>query len=364
MVGKGIGRQRHTPHLPQRPQLRSAGKRLEVGIGKDRSRAKSCSAISASSLGAKFRQTAETSQFAGSEATGSMERRFKCQEVRGSCQDLSGIPSPPTEDPGLLHKDGSQVSQGGPRTFCPLSGSPPRKKKYVIELFSGCARLSRACSNVGLVTIAYDIEYGKQCDLLNGKVFSQLVRFIKRHASDIALVWMGTPCATWSRARKHGDGGPPPLRDDDANLWGFSDVSSRDWEKLQEGNALLMVSDKIAELCSRLAVPWVLENPASSRIWLTRNLQKFKQLGAFFITTDFCAFGMPWRKATGFLCFHFDGMKNISKHCCPQGGRCAFTNRRHIILTGKDSNGVWMTRRAQPYPHKLCAMIADELVHS
>ena len=34
---------------------------------------------------------------------------------------------------------------------------------------------------------------------------------------------------------------------------------------------------------------------------------------------------------------------------------------RHIILSGIDSQGVWLTRRAQPYPKDMCDAIAQQL---
>lgn len=77
---------------------------------------------------------------------------------------------------------------------------------------------------------------------------------------------MGTPCTTWSRARKD-DGGPPPLRDDAEFLWGFHNLSPSDQRKIEDGNQLLHCSVRVAELCTKLLVPWVLENPASSRIF-------------------------------------------------------------------------------------------------
>lgn len=186
-------------------------------------------------------------------------------------------------------------------------------------------------------------------------------QFIRKHADDIALVWMGTPCTTWSRARKH-DGGPPPLRDDDVYLFGYQHLSSHDMFKLDQGNQLLDVSDQIAHLCRALQVPWVLENPASSRIWLTPQLQSLVKEGASFITTDFCGFGMPWKKSTGLLFQFLPNLNTISRHCHTCHGRCEFTGRKHVILTGKDASGIWYTRRAQPYPFEFCHHIAKSLI--
>lgn len=69
----------------------------------------------------------------------------------------------------------------------------------------------------------------------------------------------------------------------------------------------------------------------------------------------------PWRKSTGFLVGHFQALQSIQRicHCCHH--RCEFSGKRHIVLAGKDSNGVWWTRRAQPYPFQMCFEIANLL---
>lgn len=69
-------------------------------------------------------------------------------------------------------------------------------KNLVLELFSGCARLSRACAKKGFKVWAYDIDLGPKCDLLDEKVVSKLRAYIRKHAKHIALVWMGTPCTS------------------------------------------------------------------------------------------------------------------------------------------------------------------------
>ena len=35
-----------------------------------------------------------------------------------------------------------------------------------------------------------------------------------------------------------------------------------------------------------------------------------------------------------------------------------------MILGGKDASGLWMTRVAEPYPHKMCITIADLLARA
>ena len=361
MAGKCGATVGFAPNVSDRSILRQVGEGLEMGIAEDGTPGKSCSFVPTATFRSKFRQTAKTPKSGRGQTKRQVELRHKCEEIRGACQNLTGVLHAARGGTTQVPSDGTPLSTGGPKTFSPSQSAEIPKKKFVLEIFSGCARLSRACSACGFSAIAYDIEYGSACDVLQSRVLASLLKFITNHAFEIALVWMGTPCTTWSRARKN-DGGPPALRDDGDFLWGSSDLQQHDLEKISQGNALLEVSSQIARLCASLSVPWVIENPLTSRIWLTSSLQQLVCNGASFIHTDFCAFGMPWRKSTGLMFQHFDTLNHVSKHCKTFHGRCSFTERKHIVLTGKDSNGVWLTRRAQPYPYKLCWQIAQALL--
>lgn len=232
---------------------------------------------------------------------------------------------------------------------------------WVVEVFSGCARLSRACARAGFHVIAYDIEYGKDCDLLVQRNLNKLIRFI--HSHPVALVWFGTPCTSWSRARRN-DGGPCPLRDDSTFLMGFPHVSPKDGEKIKVGNQLLAVTLDVCAICIKHQIRFVIENPFTSRLWLIAGIQHLLKTGGRLSRLDFCAFNTPWRKATGLLHWHFDQLQTVCRCCSPSSGRCSFSGKRHIILSGKDASGLWMTRVAQPYPHKMCVTIADLLART
>ncbi|CAK9012348.1 unnamed protein product [Durusdinium trenchii] len=291
------------------------------------------------------------------EAERALASRQLSAEIRGACAPEPGVQRPPGSRAEKVAAGRADASKGGPKIFRP--SQQLGVQKFVLEIFSGCARLSQACSAVGFISIAYDIAYGTACDVLQPAVLHRILRFLHKHQGSIAMVWLGTPCTTWSRARKH-DGGPPPLRDDEQNLFGFDDLSFSDKRKIQDGNSLLSVSEQIISTCIALNLCWAIENPWSSRIWLTPYL---KQLADRFtlMRIDFCAYHMPWRKATGILFGGPFSLLHLARECVPQHGRCSFSNRKHIVLVGKDSAGQWLTRRAQPYPFHLCHAIANTL---
>ena len=78
----------------------------------------------------------------------------------------------------------------------------------------------------------------------------------------IVFIHFGTPCSSFSLARKK-DGGPPPLRDQQ-HLWGLSHLSDSDRQKVLMGNKFMQLTADIIQLCHSHGVGWSLENPAGS----------------------------------------------------------------------------------------------------
>ena len=71
-------------------------------------------------------------------------------------------------------------------------------KRVFLELFSGCGAISKALSNMGFAVLAFDIRNGPQYDLTKRSVLDLIRSWIS--AGEIAAVWFGTPCTTWSNA--------------------------------------------------------------------------------------------------------------------------------------------------------------------
>ena len=95
-------------------------------------------------------------------------------------------------------------------------------------------------------------------------------------------------------------------------------------------------------------------------LWITNEMLALKKRRhCRFFQSDFCMWGMPWRKRTGFL----SGFCNPSRaeRVC-QNGVCKRTGCRHIVLAGVDpvSKCFW-THLAEPYPRALAAALARML---
>ena len=241
------------------------------------------------------------------------------QTARPPGQWTSSAP-PVRPAPGLAPPPGL----GG--TKCRHAALPAtgRTGKYILELFSGSAMLSRACSETGLQTaLPIDILFGQFCDLTKPAVQARICRWIRK-----GLVWyvhLGTPCTSWSTA---------------------SQKTSPSACGLETARFTL----RVLLLCQRLGVHWSLENPAASRLWRWRPLQDAQQqvLQSYFVQFDQCAYGTPWKKPTKVLT-SLGSLAALGKPCpgCPQ----------HLVLRGilydGNSRGRWLTSFAAEYPPAL-----------
>eukprot|EP00438_Fugacium_kawagutii_P025701 Skav229292 [mRNA] locus=scaffold544:93746:94408:+ [translate_table: standard] len=216
---------------------------------------------------------------------------------------------------------------------------------------------------MGFTAYAYDLDWRAQGDILKAKLFDSLMHDIRQQR--FSFVHFGMPCESWSRARKW-DGGPPPLRDDGPNLYGFTDRSLADLLKILRGNDLLKRTVTLANQCILAGTPWTIENPLTSRAWETEEMHSLFARGAKAQHVHYCQYNKPWRKATTFL-----GWKVPSfnfRFCSGTHGVCSASGLRHTILQGKNKDGIFRTLIAQPYPKSLvldmATVLASALQHT
>ena len=307
-----------------------------------------CCAIPTQTQRSITRQADGLQEFGGGEEKGALDVRFLSQTLRGSCSDKSAFPTFAFPDTGKVDGGPEIPQSGSPKMFLPDPSID--KKVWIIEVFAGSAKLSQVAVQHGYRALAFDILYGHDCNLLIESVREAILKFAFKHP--VLFVWFGMPCQSWSRARKF-DSGPPPLRDDDQHLWGRKGLTQKDQQKVQLGNLLLLATVLCVVRLRQHKIAWVVENPWTSRCWLTRYFRALVSSGAKFEQLDYCQFGMPWRKATG-LCYEGLSWSGLFRQCSTKFGRCSRTHKKHIILQGQDPNGVWWTHRAQAYPDRLC----------
>ena len=189
---------------------------------------------------------------------------------------------------------------------------------------------------------------------------------LRRIAADarggkLLAAMLATPCTSFSIARNRTHVIRTPAEPWGANL---GTASPKDIACLHSGNATLIATIKLIKLFNRHKIPWIMENPATSRIWhIPELLEAFKRANAHWITTDFCGFGTRWRKRTTLVCGNLEPCDTggLGRTCCGRHGFCSYTKKKHFQLTGSSPGGVPWTRVAQPYPRKLAAQLAKAL---
>ena len=231
-----------------------------------------------------------------------------------------------------------------------------------LELFSGCGEFSRRfraqAREHGLAIFEWDIRWSATHDLMRPSVRRQLLGWIG--SGLIACVWLGTPCTSFSRAQQFWRGAfPLRTSSQPAGCPWVKDMPPHTQELVRTDNALATLSVAVFRQCCRLEVPVALENPGSSLLWqMPQMLALNRREDVTIVETDYCMFGVPWRKRTKFMYAYVD-LSCIARKCSSRKGVCDRTGHRHVQLQGTASCGKLLTKLAEPYPAKLCKLLAS-----
>ena len=110
--------------------------------------------------------------------------------------------------------------------------------------------------------------------------------------------------------------------------------------------------------CRRMSAPACMENPGRPRLWIAPPVKRLFGLRRFqFTVTDYCQWGTPKMKATGFLSVCAD-LSGIERRCLRVNKCCPRSGQRHQVLCGLHPSGVWWTAIAEGYPRTLCRALA------
>lgn len=294
-----------------------------------------------------------------------MENRWQCQKI---CKERQGSTALREDEPHpveLLPLGREKHGQSGFGTraakelhlngWTDLFSPHVRPRHFALEIFAGTARISQALINANVFVYPIDLSLFPSHNVLDPHVADYIGNLIC--SSRVTLVWLGMPCTTFSRARKHDGVGPGPLRSPD-HIWGLPGLRKHDRYKLAEGNELFGFTMHIIRLCLAYRVPFILENPLSSMAWAMPPLIHLQRQHSLQVCDlDFCQYGEIWKKPTRLLFYGID-ISSLAIRCTGQKHMCSRTRRQHWPLTGRDASGVFWTLRAQPYPFALCSSFA------
>ena len=226
------------------------------------------------------------------------------------------------------------------------------------DFFAGHGGVSRAARAAGFSAREWELLKGENHDLTRPVVLRKIQYDIKKGL--IIAAMLAPPCSSFSPARDR-----TRVIRSRAFPWGIAGVPPHEVEKLEVGNACILAALKIIKTLDRHGVPWVLENPHSSKMWYLPPLVDFQNsCHTTTIVTDFCQWGTRWRKRTRLLAGNINpiDLERLQKICRGSRGLCSRTGCQHFQLTGSNSHGVPWTRVAQPYPARLCHSLAHSLL--
>ena len=79
-----------------------------------------------------------------------------------------------------------------------------------------------------------------------------------------------------------------------------------------EANKILDCCCRLAKICDTFGVPWTWENPARSLMWKTPQLLSLLATHHTTAHVDWCAYGLPWKKAPTSKVVEFHGSSSLS----------------------------------------------------
>ena len=230
-----------------------------------------------------------------------------------------------------------------------------------LDAFGGVGGVTAECGKLGVEGTVYDFAVNPENDFRNRKFVRSICRLIRRRHFVAGM--FHTPCTTFSIARdrnsqtrtKHFPLGLPQEQ-----------LSEKQIKQVKDGNETMYATLRMIREFDRLGLPWMVENPLSSRLWLTPGFKALmKQDNVDFVSLHMCQFGSKWKKPTAILAGNVPShlLDPICKTCSGSSGICSRTKKAHLQLTGTAPCGKPWTAVAQVYPKGLCVALARLLVH-
>ena len=125
------------------------------------------------------------------------------------------------------------------------------------------------------------------------------------------------------------------------------------------GNAVASIGFCVLKWCRLIDAPFCFEKPASSLPWHTGaalDMKRWEHISD--CQVNMCAFGAPWKKATRLRSFRLPTVSLLSVRCRKVNKLCQDSVKLHVVLQGRDSQGVTQTSRASAYSVPLARAIA------
>ena len=175
---------------------------------------------------------------------------------------------------------------------------------FFLELFAGKAGITEAVQLMGVPTLPpVDLLCSEavleSMDVVDARVWQQIMRVLA--LGIVFYLHCGTPCNTFTSARKL-DGGPPPLRSLEHPM-GLPSLSSDNEFLVLLGNTFLGHTCEACLVVFTHGGDFSIENPLLSLMWETFLMRQLvDHTRALAIDLDQCAFGAASLKPTRLEC--------------------------------------------------------------
>lgn len=250
-----------------------------------------------------------------------------------------------------VHCEGSESSGFSREASAPSKPLVPRREhvdavfpnpqgRYFLEIFSGTGHLTDAVAKCGL-PILEPLDYinGPHCDLRRRRTQELVLSWIDRGI--IGFVHLGTPCTIWSRARHN-------VKDS---------ASTRHKEEV--GIELALFSSEVIRRCIAHGVPYVLENPRSSKLFMFEPLvTSICQGPNRAVDFEMCQFGEPYQKRTRVVT-SVDWLDALARRCNHKTHDTWLKGQVKVLSKAGKPIYVNRTALAGAYPHEFCRVYAQ-----
>jgi hypothetical protein len=128
--------------------------------------------------------------------------------------------------------------------------------------------------------------------------------------------------------------------------------------KITLGNATLKATVSVAAAWLAHMVPFTIENPNTSLIWMAPSMKwLLAHRAVSWVKAEFCQFGTPWQKSARIAGAFLD-LRAVAKHCHRKAHLCSRSGLPHVALQGQHpTSGIFMTKLAEAYPPSFaCAL--------
>ena len=245
------------------------------------------------------------------------------------------------------------------------------KEKYenkpgAIEVFCGCARMTKELQSVGFDAVGIDYRYNKdkpetkayvELDLARPWGITELKKIIKDKKVKVAFI--APPCGSASAARlirrKKGPD-PKPLRSH-RHPDGLPGLGLVDKQRVSTANKLYQAAADLAIFCQKNGISWVIENPTNSLMWETTPFVK--------LIEQLAEMGVEPKWTSMQMCMH--GGDRDKKTTLMYGGEvslealsvlCDKSHSHKPWGQTKTPGTLWATSEERNYPRTFCKRVA------